>query len=260
MTVLQNAIVLVVDDDNEYREIHERRLNNRVKKLVIVQNYNDALEQLQRQFFHVAVLDIRLVDSQEENVEGLRLAEALYNRNEGTGIVIVSGYGTTDRSREAFRKYKAVDFLEKLIYTPQQFLDALNDAVIDSMSYVEKLRHELSPESFISHQFLDMFKSKLDYKQTKSFEQVFGYLVRPLMPAIIAPGKHQSLDEGLLTIRCWSRFHGQAFVTIFGLRKQVLSRLEAYRKTGASEDDVYTMGSVSGFRYIDQISTPTDFI
>jgi FixJ family two-component response regulator len=259
MPVLNNAIVLVVDDDDEYRDIHRRHLEGKVRGLFILDNRLAAMELIQRQFFHAALLDIRLIDPEEENVEGLEIAKAIYERGESTGIVIVSGYGTTERSRTAFRKYRAVDFLEKSTYTPDQLFEAIEDAVTDSAAYIEQARQNVILERYVQRTTLDIIKRNFDEAQQHSFAQVFNYLVQPLAPLTMSVKSQKVLDGTTLEIRCWSRFYGNAYTIRIGLRSQIRDQLDLFRQAGLLEDNFYTIGYISGFRYVDSKSSSAHF-
>lgn len=256
---LSEAIVLVVDDGAEYREIHRRRLEDVVGTLIITESRVDALKLIERRFFHVAVLDIRLIDQQEENVEGMELAQALFERGEATGIVIVSGYGTTDRVRDAFRKFRVVDFLEKARYTPEQFLRGIEDASIASHAYVESLRQSLLARQFIGQEVHTAFQSDLSYTQNQSFEQVFQNMLRPLVP-VVAQTKFKRIEDGnILEIKLWSRYCGNAQIIRIGPRRIIQDELQNWRKNGNREESLYTMSSISGYRYVDMKLSLQDF-
>ena len=46
--------------------------------------------------FHVAVLDVRLDESDEDNEDGLLLMEDLHRKWPSTAVIILTGYGTVD--------------------------------------------------------------------------------------------------------------------------------------------------------------------
>lgn len=259
MSNLSDTIILVVDDDREYREIHQRRLEPTGARLYIAGSQGEARHLIERQFFHAAVLDIRLVDRQAENVEGLELAKALFELGESTGIVIVSGYGTPERVREAFRKYHAVDFLEKATYTPQMFVTALEDAASAAHAYVASLRSRTTAEALVDHVTLMSAQRDLNPTGQQSLQRVFQVLMKPLAPLLTTPQFVQVDANGTLHLRCWSRYQGAGYALRFGQRRQIREELDAFRQTGMREDELYTIGGVSGFRTVDSSLTPGDF-
>jgi DNA-binding NtrC family response regulator len=86
-------------------------------------NYESASKIIQEQPLDVAIVDIRLVDWDEENEQGMQLLRELDEIADinGTQAVVITGYGTKDRMREAFRDHQVVDFIEKQYFDPQEF-------------------------------------------------------------------------------------------------------------------------------------------
>lgn len=114
--------ILIIEDSTRWQGIFQDLLEDEGYFVQIAANYADAMNKLDRQAFHVAIVDIRLSETDETNVEGMRVLEKIVERNDGTSTIIVSGYGTLELSREAFKKYSAFDFLEKDTFEPREFL------------------------------------------------------------------------------------------------------------------------------------------
>jgi DNA-binding NtrC family response regulator len=116
--------ILVIEDTPDWRAklvgylIEEGEYN-----IHEADNYESASELLQEQPFDVAVVDIRLVDWDEKNEQGMQLLRELDEIADinGTQAVVITGYGTKDRMREAFRDHDVVDFLEKQHFDPEEF-------------------------------------------------------------------------------------------------------------------------------------------
>lgn len=259
MSNLKDAIILVVDDDSEYQEIHRRRLETRVEKLIIVGNRAAALHQIERQFFHAAILDIRLVDKEIENTEGMELARKLHSLGESTGIVIVSGYGTSDRVRTAFRKFGAVDFLDKALYTSEQFYSALVDATSIARDALEQQRIGLSVEEILSAGTFATVMNSLDFRQKADFERVLPFLVRPLLPVMVQHRFEYFSSSTVLETKYWSRYSGCGYSIRVGPRPTIQGELDELRQSGVTEDERYTIGKLSGYRCIDYSFSPKDF-
>jgi len=93
--------------------------------------YVKASKLLQKQPFDVAIVDIRLVDWDEKNEQGMQLLRELDEIADanGTQAVVITGYGTKDRMREAFRDHQVVDFIEKQHFDPEEFKATVLKAV-----------------------------------------------------------------------------------------------------------------------------------
>jgi DNA-binding NtrC family response regulator len=86
-------------------------------------DYETATQLLQKQPFDVVLIDIRLVDWDETNEQGMQLLRALdeISNVNATQSVVITGYGTKDTMREAFRDHQVVDFIEKQRFDPEEF-------------------------------------------------------------------------------------------------------------------------------------------
>ena len=86
-------------------------------------NYESASKIIQEQPLDVVIVDIRLVDWDEENEQGMQLLRELDEIADinGTQALIITGYGTKERMRRAFRDHQVVDFIEKQRFDPQNF-------------------------------------------------------------------------------------------------------------------------------------------
>lgn len=263
MSTLTDTIVLVVDDDPKYQDIHRRLLEDRVGRVLIAANRSDALQLIQRRFFHAAILDIRLIEYADENIEGLELAREFYERGESTGIIIVSGYGTTDRVRTAFRGYRVVDFLDKAFYTPEQLYKALKDAVSEANLFLDQTRESIVSESLFRQDLLRIALAPLDFTQRKSLDRVVQYIARPLAPLLISHdlARVDGVESGpkVLESRLWSRFNGKGYLVRIGPRRVLQAEIGRLHDEGRREDIKYTIGNISGYRCVDDSLTPEKF-
>lgn len=122
--------VLIVDDLEQWRRELVSILQREGFATASADTATLALERLQTDIYHVAVLDIRLVDSDLNNTDGIDLLRELGKRglSEATKIIILSAYGTTEQMREAFKDYKVIDFLSKDRFTRKGFLESVHHA------------------------------------------------------------------------------------------------------------------------------------
>ncbi|MCB9078495.1 MAG: response regulator [Anaerolineaceae bacterium] len=106
--------ILVVEDRPRWQEALSENLQRAGYTVDTVSSSAQAREYLQTKFYHLIILDIRLDETDQTNTEGMSLLDEL-NTLLGTSVAIImlSGYGTKDQMREAFRHFKVTDFLEK---------------------------------------------------------------------------------------------------------------------------------------------------
>jgi FixJ family two-component response regulator len=119
--------VLVVDDLERWRNALTVTLQRERFNTDSVSTADEVLERLSETLYHLLILDIRLVDSDSSNTEGIGLLQELDRRglSEATAVIILSGYGTLEHMRRAFRDHEVADFLEKDKFSPQTFLESV---------------------------------------------------------------------------------------------------------------------------------------
>ena len=134
--------VLVVEDTPDWRtKITGYLIEEEEYNIEEADNYESALKLLRTQPFDVAVVDIRLVDWDEENEQGMELLGELDKVTEenGTQAIVVTGYATSERMREAFRDHRVFDFIEKLGFNPTEFKEIVLKAAEKAFQLREKI-------------------------------------------------------------------------------------------------------------------------
>jgi DNA-binding NtrC family response regulator len=100
---MKPADVLVVDDLADWRATFKGLLVDAGFVVQVASSKAEAMALLSSQEFPVAVVDMRLDDSDESNIDGLKLAEDVLNQGIPTKVILVTGYGsakTIDRAME----------------------------------------------------------------------------------------------------------------------------------------------------------------
>jgi len=110
----QKYSVLVIDDQKNWRELLTDILEAQFE-VRIANNYDEALEVIRNKKppFHVVVTDMRLVDDEAGNEDGLKLIEYLNRRGDETKTIVLTGYATIDTTKRALSHLAAYDYLEK---------------------------------------------------------------------------------------------------------------------------------------------------
>ncbi len=93
--------VLIVDDLFDWRVTLSQLLIDEGYATKTAASVARALDLSDREHFDAALLDMRLDETDEGNLEGLDLAAELKRRFPGLPIVIITGYGTPDTMRRA---------------------------------------------------------------------------------------------------------------------------------------------------------------
>ncbi|MGD8333680.1 MAG: response regulator, partial [Desulfobacterales bacterium] len=77
----------------------------------------------------LAVLDIRLVDVDENNEDGIQLLAEIRRHLPFTRVIMITGYGTMETQRKAFKQYQAFDFFSKAQFDSGEFKDAFQEGI-----------------------------------------------------------------------------------------------------------------------------------
>ncbi len=117
-TARKQAKILVVDDLPDWRATLSGMLIDQGYTVQVASSQAEACELLGADHFDLALLDMRLDETDESNTEGLDLAAEIERRWPGIKVVIITGYGTPDRARQAMEpnaagKQLAAEFIEK---------------------------------------------------------------------------------------------------------------------------------------------------
>jgi ActR/RegA family two-component response regulator len=113
-TVNHKYSVLVIDDQDNWRNLLTEILEDQfdVKN---ASNYSEALSAIRDQNppFHVVVTDMRLVDEEVGNEDGLRLIDYLNERGDETKTIVITGYATVASAIKAMDDLSVYKYLEK---------------------------------------------------------------------------------------------------------------------------------------------------
>ena len=77
----------------------------------------------------LVILDIRLIETEEDNEDGMRLLAEIRKRLSFTRVIMVTGYGTMETQRKAFKEFQAFDFFRKAQFDSDEFRQAFQDAI-----------------------------------------------------------------------------------------------------------------------------------
>jgi two-component system, NtrC family, response regulator len=113
--MLSNQVkhILVVDDQPNWRELLNDVFESAGCEVMTVTNSGDAHKLLQQSSFDLAIMDMRLIDDETGNLEGMWLlkeAKALYPSMKA---VILTGYSEEPQRIKAIEYYKADGYFEK---------------------------------------------------------------------------------------------------------------------------------------------------
>jgi CheY-like chemotaxis protein len=121
--------VLVVDDVEDWQKTILGLLTDEGYEVVAVGDRESALEAVKAGRFDLAVIDIRLDETDEDNIAGLSLASEVKSILTDLPVVVITGYQTPETIARARRPDEmgqtlAVDFVQKTDTT--ELVDIVN--------------------------------------------------------------------------------------------------------------------------------------
>jgi two-component system response regulator PilR (NtrC family) len=101
------ADLLVVDDEQSYRQLLKLVFESEGKKVLTASSGTEALKILQNESVQVVISDVRMPD-----MDGIQLLRAVRRLSSNIGIIMMTAFATIETAREAF-KLGADDFIQK---------------------------------------------------------------------------------------------------------------------------------------------------
>jgi DNA-binding NtrC family response regulator len=124
--------VLVVEDNEDWREDLVRYLPP-VEEVVTASDLQTAVDLVALRPFGVVVVDLRLVDADDKNIEGMALMRLVREKDRERGshthIVVVSAFGTPVDIREAYRSFDIDYYFDKRYLSPSRYRNLVRRAL-----------------------------------------------------------------------------------------------------------------------------------
>ncbi|MBE2224644.1 MAG: response regulator [Anaerolineae bacterium] len=103
MPTLEKPRILVVDDNEDWQKTVRGMLKDEGYDVAIAGTFEDAHALLISQSFNLAVIDMRLDDPDEENIDGITLARIIHKKWPHIQTVIITGFDTPGTVDEAMK-------------------------------------------------------------------------------------------------------------------------------------------------------------
>jgi CheY-like chemotaxis protein len=218
--------VLIVEDEATWRKLYQKVLEKEGRRVWTAGSLPEAWDLLDRHFFHVAVVDIRLVDSQPGNQDGIEVVKRISQADEGTRAIIITAFGTIQMTRDAFKQHQVFEFMEKQTHDQARFCQVVGQAVEEARSQATDRRGRGPGLRDLVRGFSPQeIQEALASGGLGELEALFRGLLYDLHPLLPDRQEARWIErEGKLAVveTCyWSRMSGQPILVRFGRRQEV---------------------------------------
>lgn len=121
--------ILIVDDLPNWRRQLLDVLASQGYSAEVATNFEEAKQALFSGRFKLAVIDVRLVDADDSNVEGLELLEEIDGADLDVKAIVMTGFETSHTEKRALQSPRCVAFIRKDEFDIDRFLEAVETAI-----------------------------------------------------------------------------------------------------------------------------------
>jgi len=122
--------ILIVEDYADWRELLSGMLMREGHEVQTAASLQQARALIRgNKDLDLAILDIRLVETDESNEDGMQLLADIHRAQGFTRVIMISGHGTMEKQRKAFREFRAFDFFRKEQFNSEEFRRGVQEAV-----------------------------------------------------------------------------------------------------------------------------------
>ncbi len=121
--VTQTLRALVVDDDNSWQQILSEILSDCGLEVDVASSVDEAASILKSHPHRLAVVDLSLSPNDHNNVDGLRVLDAIRRLDPNCRAILLTGFATVELAVTALTDYGAFTFLRKESFHRSQFRD-----------------------------------------------------------------------------------------------------------------------------------------
>jgi RNA polymerase sigma factor (sigma-70 family) len=114
---------LVVEDDRSWQHIISEILSDCGLEVDVATSLEEAVRELKSRTHRVAVVDLSLSPNDHNNIDGLRVLDAVRQMDPNCRAILLTGFATVELAVTALTDYGAFTFLRKESFHRSQFRD-----------------------------------------------------------------------------------------------------------------------------------------
>jgi CheY-like chemotaxis protein len=226
--------VLVVEDDKDWQEMARHKLTAQGYEVGVVGTVQEAKEEIDSKFYHVAVVDLRLDEQTPEARGGMDVLKHIWELDEGTRAIVWSGFTGEMPLVKLFLEYKIVNVADKNPEFVKEFdkgdaaaklteavSNAFHEAERDAQLVESRAIWEGSPFSFMNGVLARDIQLAVGGGTMSELRGFLGELrsfYAPWLQAKDVKPVPISVDGKCIGFQapCWSRKLGEALLVRFG--------------------------------------------
>ncbi len=120
---------LVVEDDRSWQQILTEILSDSGLEVETTGNLEDAIGELKKKPHRLAVVDLSLSLNDHNNIDGLKVLEAVKKLDPNCRTILLTGFATVELAVSALSDYGAFTFLRKESFHRSQFKELVSRAL-----------------------------------------------------------------------------------------------------------------------------------
>ena len=245
--------ILVVEDEEKWREELRQMLADLDDEASVhlAIDYNTALDKINNNIYDLALVDLNLPGDvpkfDDPDAPGLGLLAELRNSqdNQDCALIVLTGYGTTDRIRQALREYNAFDFVEKSLFDDEVFIKTTRAALLDAQLRQAETKYDTRYRLTLEYNQTHLLSSELHGPERRAF-----YTVDRPEPFDVADLTRRADNLNLLITKggpdLWrpeARSIGQQVYKILTEERRIFGDLMAARALVERADDLWVQFS-----------------
>jgi len=150
MKELEQARILVIDDDVAVRESHEAMLKANGYEVDVAENGKEAIDKSNANFYNLALVDLRLPD-----MDGIELLTAMREAVPKTVKIIITGYPSLENAIEAVNR--GADGYMVKPYTMEELLRKIK----------EQLQKQQEAKKYSEEKVVEYIETRAKEQETK---------------------------------------------------------------------------------------------
>jgi ActR/RegA family two-component response regulator len=210
--------VLIVEDTDYMQEMFREIVTSVGYKPEVASTVGESLTKLARMLFHVALIDLRLDDTDPRNFDGLKVLTHIKNMDEGTKAIVLTAYGEVESAAEAFREYGVLNFIRKnqmqIVQVKESIQAAAEQACLDMMQPARQLQATTLIRSHSVPKLLQMLGCEKEPLEGFLHQCLCG--LQPLLPTRETLSPVQTAVGPIIQLRYWSKILGEPLMITFG--------------------------------------------